>query len=59
MTAFLDFVPRLEFYILENTTLRKLDLHLPIGERRDTSTLLGPLKELASIIGPLTVVSSL
>jgi hypothetical protein len=32
MTGFLDFVNRLEFYIIENTTLRKVDLFPSPGE---------------------------
>jgi hypothetical protein len=44
ITGFLDFVHRPEFYILENTTIRKLDLFLSSGEGRETPTLLGPLE---------------
>jgi hypothetical protein len=40
----LDFVHHLEFYKLENTTFQKLSLLQSSGERRMTSTLLGPLE---------------
>jgi hypothetical protein len=42
--VFLNSAHRLEFYMLENTPFRKLDLFLPSGEGRETPTLLGPLE---------------
>jgi hypothetical protein len=39
VTGFLDFVHRLEFSILENTTFRKLDLSPSSGEGSKTPTL--------------------
>jgi hypothetical protein len=44
MTEFLDFIHRLEFEILENTTFRKLDLFPSSGEGGKTPTVLGPIK---------------
>jgi hypothetical protein len=41
---FLDFSHRPEFWILECTAFRKLDLFLSSGDERETPTLLGPLE---------------
>jgi hypothetical protein len=42
--AFLGFVYRPEFEILENATFRKLDLFPSSGDGKETPTLLGPLE---------------
>jgi hypothetical protein len=44
ITKFLDFDHRPEFWTLENTTFRKLDVFLFSGERGEAHTLLGPLE---------------
>jgi hypothetical protein len=45
ITGSLDFVHHLEFYILENTTFRKLDLFPSSGELRETPTVFGSLRK--------------
>jgi hypothetical protein len=40
----LQFIRRLEFYLLENVTFRKLDLFLSSHMWKETGTLLGPLE---------------
>jgi hypothetical protein len=44
ITGFLDFVHRHEFWILENTKVRKLDLFPSSDEARESPTVLGPLE---------------
>jgi hypothetical protein len=43
-TMFPDFTHRQEFYILENTTFRKLSLFHSSSEKTKTHIFLGPLK---------------
>jgi hypothetical protein len=44
LLCFLDIAHPQLFYKLENASFRELDLFPPSGERRATSTLLGPLE---------------